>query len=534
MGSFVSYIIVSAIALLTLWIAYRWALADENQHTFNRFVLLSIYGVSTIFPAVAAIRFGSVSHVPSVALGEITATLAEIQPAAPALKWTAVVVAVYFVGVFAMSVMTAATWFRLSRIVARGERRQCGRFTLVLTDDNTLSPFSWLHYVVMSRDDYESDGRVIVAHEMKHLSLLHPADMLLAQAFVIAQWFNPAAWLMRVELRAVHEYQADMAVIESGFNPRQYQLMLVKKAVGKKFPSLANSLNHSKLKKRITMMINSKNSPRRRFRALAMVPAFAVALVAANLPVVSNAMTDLGEVSLPDKVTNNSVTADDDGPETVVDALQTQGTVISIKKSDDTSSNSVKTSTTAKIGEDAVYMVDGKQVESINQIDPNTIKSITVRKDTDKPHIFIELKSPDQTETSTPEKKVLDNEIVVVGYGERSNSDKAGENVIENTVEEMPQFPGGEKELMKFIAQQIRFPQSELGADKPDKAMVVVRFTIAKDGAVSNPEIIRSGGEAFNNEALRIVNMIPNFIPGKINGVPVATFYTLPVIFRKQ
>ena len=105
----------------------------------------------------------------------------------------------------------------------------------------------------------------------------------MAQLVAVFQWYNPAAWLMREELKAVHEYQADSGVISSGVNPREYQMLLIKKAVGARFPSLANSLNHSKLKKRITMMYNPKTSASRRLRVLALAPAFAAAVLVTDI-----------------------------------------------------------------------------------------------------------------------------------------------------------------------------------------------------------------------------------------------------------
>ncbi len=81
------------------------------------------------------------------------------------------------------------------------------------------------------------------------------------------------------EMKNVHEYQADNAVINSGADMRKYQYLLIEKAVGKRFPSPANSLNHSNLKKRVTMMYKSKPSAMRRLAGIAVIPAAAAALL---------------------------------------------------------------------------------------------------------------------------------------------------------------------------------------------------------------------------------------------------------------
>ena len=139
---------------------------------------------------------------------------------------------------------------------------------------------------------------MISVHELQHLRLCHWVDLLVAQIVGIFMWYNPAAWLMREELKAVHEYQADSAVIESGVAPREYQMLLIKKAVGARFPSLANSLNHSKLKKRITMMYNSKTSSSRRIRGLVLVPALVAALAVTDLPLVASVLDSASSASV--------------------------------------------------------------------------------------------------------------------------------------------------------------------------------------------------------------------------------------------
>ena len=105
----------------------------------------------------------------------------------------------------------------------------------------------------MPDTDLQEDNRAIVEHEQAHIRLRHSWDLLLAQACIVVQWFNPAAWLVKQELQNIHEYEADEAVLASGVNAKEYQLLLIKKAVGSRLYSLANSLNHSSLKKRITM-----------------------------------------------------------------------------------------------------------------------------------------------------------------------------------------------------------------------------------------------------------------------------------------
>lgn len=161
----------------------------------------------------------------------------------------------------------------------------------------------------MNRVDYEAYGAMILAHERHHIAAGHRYDLMLAQAVIILNWFNPAAWLMRDELRAVHEYQADMAVLGSGASEREYQLLLIAKSVGHRISSLANSLNHSKIKKRITMMLTHDRALRHRWHTMAVVPAVALALVMLDIPAVASVLGSVDVARLPEGEPENSVAA---------------------------------------------------------------------------------------------------------------------------------------------------------------------------------------------------------------------------------
>lgn len=288
MGAFLSYSIVSGLILLAMFLVYRLLLAAENQHAYNRGVILAIYAISFLtLPAVdTAGSLFSEEQGATVITGGITATA---KPYSSPV-WSTVLIWTFIAGIIVCSIKTLIVWIRIIRIIADGEKTDMGRYTLVLTDNSGIAPFSWMHYMVMSRADYESCSPAISAHELRHIVCRHWIDLLIAQFIATINWFNPAAWLMRDELMLLHEYQADMAVIDSGHNPKEYQMLLIKKAVGTRFPSLANSLNHNKLKKRIIMMYKSKSSRGRRLKVLALVPAMSVALMAAAMPQVKTAI----------------------------------------------------------------------------------------------------------------------------------------------------------------------------------------------------------------------------------------------------
>ena len=99
-------------------------------------------------------------------------------------------------------------------------------------------------------------------------------------------------------------------------------------------------------------------------------------------------------------------------------------------------------------------------------------------------------------------------------------------------VEQMPQFPGGEAELLKYIASHIKYPT--MAAENNIQGRVVVKFVVGKDGRVGEVVVVRGKDPDLDKEAVRVVKTLPNFIPGKMNGQAVSVWYTLPINFKLQ
>ena len=169
-----------------------------------------------------------------------------------------------------------------------------------MVHNQEIAPFSWMNYIVISRKDLEENGREILIHEMAHIHHRHSVDLLVADICIFFQWFNPGAWLLKQELQNVHEYEADETVINEGVNAKEYQLLLIKKAVGTRLYSMANSFNHSKLKKRITMMLKEKSNPWARLKYLYVLPLAAIAVTAFARPEISEKMEEISAVKVND------------------------------------------------------------------------------------------------------------------------------------------------------------------------------------------------------------------------------------------
>ncbi len=285
MGLFFIYSLKVALCLTAFYLVYKLLLSRETFFGFNRVVLLGIIGVSLLLPLV---RF-TVESAPEPVGGFVIVediVMQAVAADAPGFSVTAAQVcfAIYIIGVAFFAGREAWSLLCLRRMLRGGRvvSSDGGVKTVVVKGD--VSPFSWMGNIVVSEKDYRDNPEYILLHERAHIAGRHSWDILLCDVLIVFQWFNPAAWLLKAELQSVHEYEADRRVLSSGVNAADYQLLLIRKAVGDKLFSMANNLNQSSLKKRITMMLKKKSNPWSRARMLVAVPVAAVAVVAFATP----------------------------------------------------------------------------------------------------------------------------------------------------------------------------------------------------------------------------------------------------------
>jgi len=131
-----------------------------------------------------------------------------------------------------------------------------------------------------------------------------------------------------------------------------------------------------------------------------------------------------------------------------------------------------------------------------------------------------------QSKSHTALFHIIDNEIEKSDLFEIINL-KEDTNVVFTIVESMPEFPGGDKEMYKFIGENIKYPKEALKAGI--QGVVFVNFIVNKDGSISGANVLRGIGGGCNEEALRVVNMMPNWTPGMQKGKYVAVQYNLPI-----
>ena len=309
MGVFFIYILKSSVCLVLFYLFFRLLLSKETFHRFNRMALLGVLFFSLLIPCIEVttrhqveVQQAVLSIEQLLLMAELEATPANVGAVqeTSAISWVQIVLLVYLAGILFLACRNIYSLICLFRLVHSGKHEKLEKGVTLVVHNQEIAPFSWMNYIVISRKDLEENGREILIHEMAHIHHRHSVDLLVADICIFFQWFNPGAWLLKQELQNVHEYEADETVINEGVNAKEYQLLLIKKAVGTRLYSMANSFNHSKLKKRITMMLKEKSNPWARLKYLYVLPLAAIAVTAFARPEISEKMEEISAVKVND------------------------------------------------------------------------------------------------------------------------------------------------------------------------------------------------------------------------------------------
>lgn len=284
MMDFLIYDVKVAVLIAVFYMFYRLMLAHETFHRVNRLVLLTTAVASFVLPLCVFTMHKTVmvdydySQLGELAMNESVVSVVPTDNQ-PSVILTTVLPVLFIIGMLATLVHTLISLIRIQLLIHRSEKHPQEDGTVICVTGNTaLSPFSWMHYIVMNRSDYKAHDAAILAHERGHIRLRHSWDLLFVDLLTALQWFNPAMWMLRTDLRAIHEYEADGEVLSLGINARQYQYLLISKAAGIGGYSLANGISHSTLKNRINMMLHKKSNRTSLLKLFALVPIVGITL----------------------------------------------------------------------------------------------------------------------------------------------------------------------------------------------------------------------------------------------------------------
>lgn len=541
MYSFLLYVIKVSLTLAAFYLFYKLLCSRDTLHRSNRVLLLLLLILSSVIPFMY-VDLGMDSQEANEVFEELTMTTEPTEDVTSAsvaqesvspnlwqqVPWRAVLVGCYLIGLVVCLVRFASSLLSIVRLIRGSQCQALPDGTILVTHTKDYSPFSWMRYIIVSERDLRDNRDMILAHERAHIRLGHSWDLLFAQLCATTQWFNPAAWLLKRELEAIHEYEADSATLRQGFDARQYQLRLFEAAAGVKYSSFTNNFTNCSTKKRVIMMMKKQTSPWALLKALYVLPVGFVAVA-----VISCTSPKENEVEVTDS--GVTITTKGEGYPMLVIVLP-DGTEIS------------------PVGElwAEEYNKDNSGFLKYFNLNAENIESIEIKKGEEAKAaygekgangvILFRIKEKSKTEilnalTKLAKEKDADEPLKVnikyEGIKEHSinaqQSTLTGDEVFQ-VVEEQPMFPGGMQELMKYLQKEMKYPKE--AQDKGIQGRVIVQFVVNKDGSICEANVVKSVDPLLDAEALRVVNAMPHWTPGKQRGEPVRVRFTIPVAFH--
>lgn len=542
MAEFLIYDLKVAVLIAVFYFCYRLLMERETMHRLNRIVLLSSILLSLVLPLcvitlhktieVAPMRVVDHPELVITELGSVSSEESNIQSLetnrmgfAEKLFQPSVIFAVFTIGLLCRLLYIAKSYRQLRRMIKDSEQHSLEDGVTMAVVDLPVAPFSWMHTIVLSRIDYEECNPSILAHERGHIRLHHSWDIVFVEVLTALQWFNPVVWLLRRDLRTIHEYEADASVLSSGSDVSQYIQLLMRKAMGTKTCTLANSINNSTIKKRINMMLVNKSPRRNSLKLLALLPIVGVTL-ALNAETVTDVVYKNDE---PQK----QVPVKKGKKDTTIKTNANQGIqVIEVSEASDkekTYETTVKETepnvaviilNTKKKGEEPLLIVDGKiaTIEQVRALPRDAVAKVATMRE--------------KTAIKSYGEKAKYGALIIttVKHQEEIDNEPLSQPDVFDKVDEMPHFPDGMAGLMQYLSTNVRYPKD--AKESGTQGSVIVSFIVEKDGSISNAKVTKPTYSSLDEEALRVVSVMPKWVPGKQNGEAVRVKYAVPVSFR--
>ena len=510
-----------AVTIAMLWLVYRLLFRNSNRLHFNRFFLLTSMLLALAMPLLGLLSGIEVPQMVTLKQSLFSGTLlrevvvsSDGQRMLPEVTVTAstqshfsvwqVISGLYLIGVAVMTLLFLIKLAKLMILIIRSPKRKMDGFTAVLTGREQGS-FSFFRYAFFPSEDVDPD---IMRHEMSHIDHHHSWDILFAEVMMILQWFNPFIYLYKKELQSIHEYQADRDVVATGVDKKNYMMLILQQCTAVDFSGMSNNFSLILTKKRIKMITKNEKAKGLWWRLLATLPVLAVLLIANTKVTAQDASTKLNNQADDKPITVEmgqfEIFGDDGAP------LQLNDTVM--------------------------YADDGSYVkfEISDSFQPESgepCKKVTVTSydadGTPRNNFFI-----CETERRGDTARYSIEPFSISGSLFETLLDVATskEDTIYQICEIMPQFPGGEQAMMKYIAENVKYPED--AKEKNQSGRVFLSFVVEKDGRVDDVKVLKSVCESVDNEAVRVVKAMPNWKPGKQKGKPVRVSYCLPITFK--
>ena len=488
-----AYLLKVNVAFVLFYAFYRLFFYKDTFFKLRRAILLAFFGLALFYPLLNIqdwVRqqepIADVIYMYSAMLPEATAKA----DAAASVDWHGWLLgSLGFIYWGIVAFLCGRFLVQLSSILwlAHTSERVVIHETPVYALRKAAGPFSFFRMVFLhpeSHSDKETDE--ILTHECTHVSQWHSIDVILSEMMCMACWFNPFVWLLKREVRHNLEYLADNTVIQSGYDSKSYQYHLLGLAHHQSVTTLYNSFNVLHLKNRI-MMMNKKRSPGIvRTKYLIFIPLVGILMLLSNIEAVARLTVRLANEATVSNamVTATGILVDETGQPLI-------GASVVVKGGKERTITDKKGAFSLEVPANAILRCSYQGRES---------QEVLAADMTNNTHLSLSSKSREMNEQ------------------------------VFTVVEKMPSFPGGDAELLKYIATNIKYPKES--KDNGEQGRVICSFIVGRDGSVNNPEVLRGVTPLLNEEAVRVINTMPRWNPGMQRGKAVAVKYTVPITFR--
>ena len=504
---------------------YKLFCQRDTFFHWRRFALLSFIAISFLYPLMDIQEW--VQSQPAISvLGDIHVDwfmLEEVEILATSNTihipdTISLITYIYYIGVILLSIRFIIQLCSIIRMRYMGkvENLEGHRIISMPTE---VSPFSFFRWIFIYKPGLREDSQQeILTHEQTHVEQGHSYDVIISELANIICWFNPFMWLLKSEIRLNLEYLADKKVADNlQQDTKVYQYHLLGLASQKNKTGLYNNFNVSHLKRRITMMNKKRTSMAGHLKYALLAPlAFALLLVS-NISCTSNEKEEALQVceQMPEfpggmgecmKFLSKNIKYPVEAMENNV-----QGRVIIqfvVKKDGSISNPTVARSVDPLLDEEALRVVN-----AMPKWKPGMHEGKAVNVKYTLPVMF--KLSGDNTDSKS---------------ASNQREAQVDENGVYMVCDQMPMYPGGMQELMKYLQKNIQYPQD--AKEKGIQGRVIIQFIVEKDGSIKDTKVVRGIDPSLDNEALRVINAMPKWEPGKHKGETVSVKYTVPVAFK--
>jgi TonB family protein len=426
----------------------------------------------------------------------------------------------------------------------------------IIQDPSPKASYSFFNKVKVSDG---IDGReVIENHELVHARQFHSADVLIIEAVMIINWFNPIVYLYRFAIKHIHEYIADKHTLDAGTNKADYAMLLLSQTFDTPAHHLVNPFfNHSLLKQRIMMLQKNRSQRIKLIKYGLSAPLFILMLVLSSATIgnskTANAIHDKAELILEKPaniITDTTYKASIVTYNPKTDKLPVTDTVpgkeiFTEVEHAPTFPGGEKAfsrflSSTIKYPAEAVTnRVQGRSIITFVIEKDGTLSDIKVLRalghGTDEEAVRALKTSPKwnpgvqnghrvRVQYSVPVNFTYDKNKVEAALSKEANGTQ-----VFSVVEQVPTFPGGDAAFGKFLAANIKYPKA--ARDANIQGSVITSFIVEKDGSLSDIKVMHGIGYGADEETVRVLKKSPKWNHGVQNGKPVRVAYSVPVNF---